>query len=61
MLGKMAWVTLLALWIATFGWMSDLEKRQRLTQKVVNIQSQNQKMMVGLLANHQLKINKETT
>jgi hypothetical protein len=49
MLARLAWVTLLALWISTFQWMGDLEKRQRLTQDVVNIQSQNQKMMVELL------------
>lgn len=63
MIGKLAWVALLALWLTTFQWMGDLEKRQRLTQDavnvwaenqrslkdVVNIQSQNQRLMIELL------------
>lgn len=49
MLNKLAWVALLAIWIATFGWMGDIETRLRLIQDVVNIQSQNQKMMIELL------------
>lgn len=29
MIGKLAWVALLGLWVATFDWMNDLEARQR--------------------------------